>query len=194
LVNVQTNDSASYSILVSNEFGSTPTEEAIVRVYEPVNITENPESKGVLVGSEVRWAVSATGSAPISYQWYLNDSKIIGATNSNHHLTNTQPSHAGKYVVRVSNPYGFTNSVPANLTVWRGALAPSTFAAADYVAGAGFSATIMVESNRYYRIQTSTNLWEWSTLTNLVSTNSRIIFFDREALTLPRRFYRMVSP
>ena len=44
------------------------------------------------------------------------------------------------------------------------------------------------------RIQVSTNLTSWTTLTNFVGTNSAITFLDPAATNFPSRFYRAVIP
>ncbi len=54
---------------------------------------------------------------PLSYQWTLNAANLSGATNATLSLTNVQFAQAGNYVVIVTNPFGFTNSANASLTV-----------------------------------------------------------------------------
>jgi hypothetical protein len=44
------------------------------------------------------------------------------------------------------------------------------------------------------RLEVSTNLEDWATLTNFVSTNTTMQFLDSAATTLNRRFYRAVVP
>ena len=61
--------------------------------------------------------VSAAGSPPLNYQWSLNGTNIINATNSLLNLTNVQTAAAGNYTVEISSPYGTTNSAGAVLTV-----------------------------------------------------------------------------
>ena len=58
------------------------------------------------------FTVSASGSAPLSYQWLRNGANVtnggnvIGATSSTLTLTNVQIGNAGSYTVAVSNPGG----------------------------------------------------------------------------------------
>ena len=50
--------------------------------------------------------VTATGTAPLSYQWYKNGSPIGGATGASYSKTTTSPSDSGTYSVTVSNANG----------------------------------------------------------------------------------------
>jgi len=44
------------------------------------------------------------------------------------------------------------------------------------------------------RIQASTNLRDWTTLTTLPNLQGTFDYVDSEAASYPRRFYRAVSP
>jgi hypothetical protein len=61
--------------------------------------------------------VVATGTPPLAYQWRLNQSAILDATNSSLVLTNLGSADGGAYSVAVSNAYGSTNSSDAVLVV-----------------------------------------------------------------------------
>ena len=80
------------------------------------SITTQPVSKTTAPGSTVSFTVVATGTSPVSYQWYANTNTLIaGATNAALTLSNVESS--GSYDVVVSNPYGFTTSSIASLTI-----------------------------------------------------------------------------
>lgn len=80
-------------------------------------ITTQPKSQSVLSGETVTFNVSALGNQPLIYQWYFNDTNIIGATNSILVLTNVQLAQAGKYSVVVANTGNPALSDTAVLTV-----------------------------------------------------------------------------
>ena len=44
------------------------------------SISTPPSAQSVTAGDPVTFTVVATGTAPLSYQWYLNNSAIAGAT------------------------------------------------------------------------------------------------------------------
>src|SRR5205823_4586594 len=60
---------------------------------------------------------SATGLAPLSYQWRFNGASISGATNASLTVSNIQPANGGSYVAVVSNSLGAVTSSVAVLTM-----------------------------------------------------------------------------
>jgi hypothetical protein len=80
-------------------------------------ITQQPTNFTAVVSSNATFAVTATGTAPLTYQWRFGGTNLPGATNATLNLTNVQPASAGAYNVQVSNPGGTTVSDPALLTV-----------------------------------------------------------------------------
>src|SRR5438552_4324338 len=80
-------------------------------------IISSPSDQTVLAGGNARFAVSATGLAPLAYRWQFNGATIAGATNSVYTLTNAQPTNAGSYTVSVSNRLGIVVSSAATLSV-----------------------------------------------------------------------------
>jgi hypothetical protein len=83
----------------------------------PPVVTSQPTNQTVLAGATATFRVSASGTAPLSYQWQLGGTNILTATNSLLTLTNVQLSQAGNYSVQISNILGSTNSATAVLTV-----------------------------------------------------------------------------
>ncbi len=79
-------------------------------------ITEQPTNETVLEGSEANFSVTATGTG-LSYQWSLDTSNLVGATNATLTLTNVLLGQAGDYAVDVSNAGGSVLSSNAVLTV-----------------------------------------------------------------------------
>src|SRR5205814_1352428 len=71
----------------------------------------------VTSGATASFSVTATGTAPLAYQWRLEGAAITGATNSTLVISNVQNANAGNYSVRVTNSTGFVVSSNASLTV-----------------------------------------------------------------------------
>ncbi len=86
-------------------------------VGTPPSITTEPTNETVTVGGTATFAVVATGTSPLSYQWSVNSTNIADATNASLTLANVQLNQAGSYSVLVSNAFGSTNSIAAVLTV-----------------------------------------------------------------------------
>ncbi|MDW8308060.1 MAG: immunoglobulin domain-containing protein [Verrucomicrobiales bacterium] len=91
----------------------------------PPQITLHPTNQTVLVGGTAVLAAAATGSAPLSWQWFFNGAPLTAATSATLTLTNAQPAHAGNYFAVVSNPVGSATSQVATLTVTNLMLPPS---------------------------------------------------------------------
>ncbi len=117
ITNVLANHGGVYSVVVANLAGSVVSTTATLTVLFPPSIYLQPLSQTVFIGSPVVMSVAASGDGPISYQWWLNDASIPGATNAVMHLAATQAAATGTYRVVVSNPYGSLSSAAALLTV-----------------------------------------------------------------------------
>src|SRR6185437_12809260 len=76
-----------------------------------------PVDLAVAAGSNTVLETAASGSPPLYFQWSLNGTNILDATNSVLTLTNVQPADAGQYVVAVANAAGSITSAPIALTV-----------------------------------------------------------------------------
>ncbi|HUA65594.1 MAG TPA: immunoglobulin domain-containing protein, partial [Alphaproteobacteria bacterium] len=79
-------------------------------------IITQPANQTVPAGGTATFSVVAGGTAPLSYQWYFDETNLVG-TNATLVITNATYSDAGPYFVTVENAYGSTNSATAILTV-----------------------------------------------------------------------------
>ena len=108
-------------------------------------IVAQPQNTTNVAGTTATFTVTATGTAPLSYQWQragtnlVNGGTISGALSNQLTISSVQLSDAGGYWVVVTNAYGSTNSAAATLTVTCPAitLTPSTLPAATV--GSGYS-------------------------------------------------------
>src|SRR5947199_149478 len=77
-----------------------------------------PASQTVTSGQTASFSVTATGAAPLSYQWNKNGAAISGATSATYTTPATTSSDNGaQFVVVVSNVAGNVTSNAATLTV-----------------------------------------------------------------------------
>jgi hypothetical protein len=130
LTNVQSGDAGWYTVTVSNGVPPNATSSGAGLTVSPKpvapGITAQPKSQTITVGQSVTFSVTATGTAPLWYQWSKNGSSISGAKSSSYTLTNVQSGDAGWYTVKVSNgvsPDATSNG--AELTVNSKSVAPS---------------------------------------------------------------------
>ena len=83
----------------------------------PPAITTHPASLTASQYGPATFTVSATGSAPLSYQWKKGESELNGQTGATLTLANLTLADAGAYSVTVSNAVSSVTSDPATLTV-----------------------------------------------------------------------------
>lgn len=119
LVNLQPTFAGSYSLLVSNSFGTIVSSNATLTVIAiPPTLILQPINGTVSSGSNVTFTAAAgDGPVPITYQWQFNGMNIDWATNASLILTNVQPINQGSYNIVVSNNFGGITSSNAFLTV-----------------------------------------------------------------------------
>lgn len=90
-------DSGSYRVIITNSGNFAPgiaSATAAILVVEPPLITNQPQSLAVEAGANATFAVGASGTAPLRYQWTFEGVGITGATNSTYTVTNVQMANA----------------------------------------------------------------------------------------------------
>ncbi|MGA2279766.1 MAG: immunoglobulin domain-containing protein [Verrucomicrobiota bacterium] len=131
--NAQTNNSGSYSVIVSNSVGSVTSSNAVLTmVSAPVIVMQpTPTNQAIAVGSDATFTVAAIGIAPLSYQWQMNGTNLVdgtnlvngditsGSTTTNLTISNAQTNNSGTYTVVITNIAGSVASSNAVLTVVR---------------------------------------------------------------------------
>ena len=88
-----------------------------VSMNTPVTITGNPQSRTNDPGTAASFTVTATGTAPLYYQWQKNATNISLATNSTYTIGAVTTNDAASYRCRVSNVVNAATSSVAVLTV-----------------------------------------------------------------------------
>lgn len=158
----------------------------------PPAITVQPESKTVLLGSSVTLSVSATGTAPLVYQWFKNAVIIPGATSPDLTFPSITQLDAGDYSVSVSNSAGSVTSQPGSVKI-RQPIRPS-LSALRRMQNGRTEFLLSGEPGRRYHIEFSTDLNVWSRAGTLSAGDSAILYNDDSAASGPsHRFYRAVS-
>jgi DNA/RNA endonuclease G (NUC1) len=150
------------------------------------SITFQPQSQTSIAGNNVMFGVTASGTAPLAYQWKFNNDAIVGATNGTLLLSSVTTNQAGLYSVVVSNSAGAITSSNALLSVYPTAAATvSSFVFSG--SQAQFSVTGVPGYN--YAVQVSTNLIDW---TSIRTNASPFTLTDTNVAGAPYRFYRTV--
>jgi hypothetical protein len=85
---------------------------------QPPLIITQPANQTVTAGQTATFSVTATGTGPLTYQWFVNGVAISGATSSSYTTPPTTAGQSGSvFTVTVTNPFGSVISNGATLTV-----------------------------------------------------------------------------
>ena len=110
-----------YTVVVTDSTGSVTSNPATLTVTAaPVapSIATQPTSKTVTAGQPATFSVTATGTAPLAYQWRRNGGDINGANSASYTIPATTASDNGaQFAVTVSNSVSSATSNAATLTV-----------------------------------------------------------------------------
>jgi hypothetical protein len=188
LANAQPANAGGYTVAVTNSVGNITSPPATLTILTPASIIAPPTSRSVVSGSNATFTVSATGTAPLTYQWKFNGTNLNGKTTTSLTISHARPEDAGQYIVTVDNTYGSDHSDPAILTV----LSSRPVISSSRVVSNHFRLTFQAESGVTYVVEYKTDLngASWNTLTNLTPGPGSVTFED-PAPASPRRFYRL---
>jgi hypothetical protein len=115
--NLTVHHAGPYQVVVSNSFGAVTSAVAMLTITTQPVITMQPTNISVSLGQPAVFRVTATGLAPLHYQWRFNGNSIPGATASIYSRTNAQMVDDGNYTVVITNASGSVTSQPAVLKV-----------------------------------------------------------------------------
>ena len=88
-------------------------------------IATQPAHQSVITGETATFTVTASGTAPFTYQWKKNGANIPSATSDSYTTPATSIADSGlAYSVVVTNSAGMATSKEATLTVTATAVAP----------------------------------------------------------------------
>jgi len=90
---------------------------SITNPSSPLTITAHPVSQRVNGGESVTFAVSATGTPPMIFQWRKNGMPIPGGTSATLTIPSATAADQGTYDVVVTDAYGSCSSETATLTL-----------------------------------------------------------------------------
>ena len=170
---------------------STPGQINLVVTHQ-VTITSQPVDAAVSTNDPVSFAVTATGTAPLSYQWYFyGDSTtnppagLQDATNATFSIANAQGTNNGFYSVVVSNNYNSVTSRLAVLVV--GNLCPILSGPSDAIAIQGNNqtfSTLVILANPQPTFQWQTNGTDVAGATNSSLTLSNVQYVALNGATV----------
>jgi hypothetical protein len=88
-----------YYAVAANSMGAVTSTPAFLTVVLPPVITSQPTSITTNVGATVSFSVSATGTPPLSYQWYWNNVAVSGGNAATLVLPNVRHIKVGNIML-----------------------------------------------------------------------------------------------
>ena len=116
LTNLTADQAGNYSVIISNSDGVLTSSNAVLATV-PLVINTHPASQSPVLGGTASLSVNCQSYLPLSYQWWLNDIPLAGATSNPLNLTNVDWSQKGRYSVIVTNSAGARTSSNALLRI-----------------------------------------------------------------------------
>ena len=117
LTNVAQASAGTYDVVVTGLGGSVTSSPVTLTVVTPPGITAQPQSQSVAFERAALLSVTATGTAPLAYQWSFGAIRLVGETNSELLIGSADFTNAGNYQVTVTNLYGSATSSVAAVSV-----------------------------------------------------------------------------
>lgn len=164
-------------------------------------IIRQTANQTVTAGQNVSFSVTATGTAPFSYQWRKDGVNLADQTGAVLTLTNVVRGQSGLYSVTVTNAAGTVTSGGYRLRV----LVPQRLQPPEPLGSGQFrlrfgdsdGGTLTTNDLPGFEVWGTTNLSNtnaWVRVTNGVSvTNGHVQVDDADSPSLPRRFYRVIE-
>jgi hypothetical protein len=170
---------------------------SMLAIFGPAFTSLPPTNLTILAGNTVVLSATASGTAPLAYQWLKNGTSlanggdISGATATNLTFTGVTTNDSANYTLVITNAYGSITSSVAVLTV---VLPPGINSVAVNPDG---SVTLNLTGSPgiSYVLESTTNFNSGSgwlpTATNVFDPTGVWQFNDVSATTFPQRFYRL---
>jgi alpha-tubulin suppressor-like RCC1 family protein len=142
-------------------------------------------------GDNVSTRVNASGVGPMYYQWQLNGTNIVGATNAVLSLTNIPITLAGVYSCIISNALGVVTSPGTTLAIQRLPLQFASSPGATQMTTNGFKLRVTgLAGQGSLIVYSSTNLVDWLPIQTNPPTVGSFDILDPNATNQPSLFYK----
>ena len=117
IFNATFNDDAYYFCRISNNRYTIQSDTVKLNVLIPPVIVTQPASINTNPNTTVFFTTSATGSDPVTYNWYKSNNLISSSVNNLLYVFNTQSADLGNYYCVISNLVGSVTTNTVQLTL-----------------------------------------------------------------------------
>ena len=150
----------------------------LVRNSAAPSIATQPRAQTVTAGQTATFSVTATGIAPLTYQWRKNGTNISAATSSSYTTPATAIGDSGAvFTVVVSNSVGTVTSSSATLTV-----STSRYSLVANASGGTYDKTECVQDN------TTGLMWEGKTASPATSRLGILTYFNYDSTSSAQKW------
>jgi hypothetical protein len=177
---------------------------SIIRKGFPFAITNQPQSQGAMIGTDVTLSASLFGDGPFSYQWFFAGMPLNAQTNATLALNSVQRTNSGLYSVSVTSSVDTNDVISSTNAMLRVLIPPvlrSPEVATDGVVRLQFQDAdggVPYDLNSV-EVQWRTNLpsgedtiWQ-SLATGFYPTNGMIAIDETNTTGLPSCFFRVIE-
>ncbi len=152
-------------------------------------ISQPPGHAQIRLGQNASLSVDAGLLNPLpSYLWFLNGTRLFGASNATVNLGNITPGMAGTYTVVVSNFIGSVTSTVATVTVE----IPLELTYQLTPVGGATYFRVQGQASQPVVLQRTMNLRDWTPVFTNASPTAPIDHSESAPAPEPVRFYRLV--
>ena len=189
------------NIVPQNSVTDRGAHEFVSVVGTPPGISQHPQSVTVTNGNSANFGVTATGTAPLAYQWRKGGVPIGGATATNLFFPAVSTNDAGGFDVVITNVTGSITSYVATLTVTLPPppVTPPQLTGAILLTNGGFQFSFTNVAAANFTVLCSTNvalpLSNWTPLGPVTEiAPGQYQFTDPSSASNAARYYRIRSP
>jgi probable HAF family extracellular repeat protein len=140
-------DGYQFRAIATNTAGAATSASASLRVTATTvapTITTQPSNVVAAITDDATLGVVASGTTPLSYQWFRGGVAIPTAIHETLSISTVQAAHAGSYTVTVSNSAGSVTSAPVFLGVM--SLTPEALQFGSERSGPGGPVTVVSQA------------------------------------------------
>lgn len=108
--NVSDADATFYAVTITNAGGAAISRQAQLTIIDPPMIMTGPDDRTNNVGTTTSFEVTASGTPPLTYQWFHQGQALSGETLPELILPGITASSEGTYSIMVGNSAGIASS------------------------------------------------------------------------------------